>query len=74
MPQYYVWERRGANLKTAILQRIAEGDTHVIDHLGVGSVGAELVEDEGREQSHVARHLLHPPQLTLLFCVRELDH
>lgn len=44
------------------------------DDLRVSAIGAELVEDEGVEQAHVAGHLLHAPQLSLLLCVRELHH
>ena len=45
-----------------------------VDELRVGAVGVELVEDERREQSHVAGHLLHPPQLAFLLRVGKLDH
>lgn len=46
----------------------------VVAYLGVGSVGAELVEDERVDESHVAGHLLHPPQLPLLLRVGEFHH
>lgn len=48
--------------------------THVIHELRISAVSPELVEDEGREQAHVASHLLHPPQLTLFLRVGEFDH
>ena len=43
-------------------------------YLGVGSVGAELVENERVDEAHVAGHLLHPPQLPLLLRVGEFHH
>lgn len=39
----------------------------------VRTVGAELVEDERVQETHVARHLLHPPQLPFLLRVSKLD-
>ena len=43
-------------------------------HLSIRSVCAELVEYERMDEAHVACHLLHSPQLSLLLRVGEFHH
>lgn len=48
--------------------------SNIFNYLSVRSVGAKLVENERMDQAHIAGHLLHSPQLSLLLRVGEFHH